>query len=103
MIPKLRDYLAGYNPELHNVVAKTSCRRCYGRGILGRDTVTDKPVQCTCLRLALKETEPLLNPTLQDFAPQQKETEDGRAEEAGVVESVPSSDSSKEDRQSISS
>lgn len=34
----------------YEMVAKPSCKKCYGRGIIGRDVLTGKYYKCKCVK-----------------------------------------------------
>ena len=58
----IKNYLAGYNPEVHELYSKAECTRCYGRGYVGKNLTFDEYSQCPCLRMRLKPIDPSLEP-----------------------------------------
>ena len=58
----IKNYLAGYNPEVHELYAKSNCPRCLGRGSCGKNLTTGEQQECTCLRMRLKPIDPSLEP-----------------------------------------
>jgi hypothetical protein len=62
---KMQDW-SKYNPEIHDLHAKTSCKKCYGRGYIGRDSKTKQKIQCKCLSYKDKEVSLIVKPTLKE-------------------------------------
>ena len=53
----VKDYLKGFDPEKHELYAKSNCNKCYGRGSIGQNITHGEPQPCTCLRMRLKAVE----------------------------------------------
>lgn len=41
--------------------AKDNCKKCYGRGVIGFNIISNEPQPCTCLRMKKYKPEELVN------------------------------------------